>query len=158
MKFLLKRLYKGASYTIGKLYVILPNAEEFYLCDTLEDVDRSLSDTLPPSAIKAIKVPSKTAIPYGVYSVSLNIKSPKFGNKPFYLRVCQGFLPRLLNVPGFEGVLIHCGNSPEDTDGCILVGYNTVKGHLTDSQKAFELLMSYLSNISTLDQVSIEIK
>jgi hypothetical protein len=62
-------------------------------------------------------------------------------------------------VPGFVGVLIHPGNSAEDTEGCILVGHNTLVGGLTDSVKTYMKLMSLL--VAARDRgeaVTIEIK
>lgn len=81
-------------YTLGQLFV-----DGQYLCDTLE----------PP--IREVKVPGKTAIPFGEYQV-LVTWSPKFKRR----------LPLIKNVPNFEGVRIHCGNSLKDTAGCVLVG------------------------------------
>lgn len=69
---------------------------------------------------------------------------------------CQGKLPRLLDVPGYEGVLIHIGNTPEDTDGCLLVGYNKVKGQVIDSTKAFKELYSILSSAKDEIEITIE--
>jgi hypothetical protein len=56
----------------------------------------------------------------------------------------KGFLPRLLEVPGYQGVLIHIGNYPKDTDGCVLVGYNTKKGAVMNSTQAFWKLYDIL--------------
>lgn len=101
----LDRIFKGPDYTIGKLYI-----DGEYFCDTLEDTVRDK------------KIPNKTAIPAGTYKVIVNT-SPRF----------KRLLPRLLDVPGFEGILIHRGNTPEDTSGCILVGENKVKGKVINS-------------------------
>ena len=69
------------------------------------------------------KVPGETAIPYGTYRVFYGW-SPRFGRN----------LPRLLNVTAFEGILIHPGNTAEDSAGCILVGKNSEVGRLTQSR------------------------
>ena len=72
----LERIYKGVSYTIGKLYL---NGK--YFCDTLEDTDRGLKDTMPTEEIEKIKVYGKTAIPTGTYKVDMNTVSPKFKDR-----------------------------------------------------------------------------
>lgn len=154
LKLILKRLWKCPSYTVGHLYLNEVSSST-YLCDTLEDVDRSLVSTMELSSILSHKVPGSTAIPYGEYKVSLSSFSPKFGSRPFYQSVCKGFLPRLLNVPGYEGVLIHCGNSSADTEGCILVGFNKVKGHLVDSQSCFSMLWSRVFSKVPFDGLSL---
>lgn len=136
MKLLVERLYKKKDYTIGKLYI-----DGEYLCDTLEDTDRGFTSDQFPCEIRKLKVAGKSAIPTGTYVISLSVYSTKFGAKPFYKRTCGGRVPRLLDVPGFSGVLIHCGNDNSDTEGCILLGYNTEPGIVTNSQKVFEILM-----------------
>lgn len=109
MKLRLERLWKKPDYTVGRLYV-----DGKLFCNTLEDVVRRLPEEK--------KIPGKTAIPAGNYRVIFNW-SPKFGRN----------LPRLLNVPYFEGILIHPGNTAEDSAGCILVGKNTSTGRLSES-------------------------
>ena len=135
----LERRYKCNGYTIGNLCV-----DGKYFCDTLEDADRGLADTMTETEIKAKKLKSITAIPTGVYYVTLGTKSAKFGEKPFYRQTCGGKLPRLLGVKGFDGILIHCGNTAKDTDGCILVGENKVKGQLINSRETFSRLYAVL--------------
>lgn len=110
MKLRVERLWKKPTYTVGRLYV---NGKLY--CNTLEDVVRDLD--------REEKVPGKTAIPAGKYNVIYNW-SPKFGRN----------LPRLLNVPHFDGILIHPGNTADDSAGCILVGKNTEVGRLTESR------------------------
>jgi hypothetical protein len=110
MKLRVERLWKKPAYTVGRLFV-----DGKLFCNTLEDTVRDLSNEK--------KVYGKTAIPYGEYKVVYNW-SPKFGRN----------LPRLLNVPAFEGVLIHPGNTADDSAGCILVGRNTEVGRLTESR------------------------
>ena len=150
MKIKVKRIYRGPEYTIGHLYV-----NDVYVCDTLEDRDRGLDYRMSLSKIKAKKIAGKTAIPTGIYRMTLDIKSPKFGSKAFYKEVCDGYLPRLIGVPGYEGVLIHVGNTPNDTDGCILVGYNKVKGQVIDSRNAFMKLWD--SHLKIAKQSKMEI-
>lgn len=149
MKLFLNRIYKGQNYTIGKLYI-----DGKYFCDTLEDTDRGLKQTDPLTTITSKKVYSKTAIPIGEYNITLNIVSPRFKDRQ-WAKFCNGKLPRLINVPGFEGVLIHVGNTPEDTLGCILVGYNKLKGQLVNSTTTFKQLYDI---ISKAQDISITIK
>ena len=134
MELKLKRIFKGGLYTIGKLYV-----NGVYECDVLEDTDRGLSDKMELSEIRKVKQYGKTAIPIGTYSIDMNTISPKFKDRS-WAKVCEGKLPRLINVKGFDGVLIHVGNKPEDTLGCLLTGYNKIKGQIVNSTSAFTKL------------------
>lgn len=132
------RKWKRPEYTIGQMFV---NGQLY--CNTLEDKDRGLKDSMSLQEIKKLKVQDKTAIPTGTYNITLNITSPKFGQKKFYQQVCNGKLPRLLDVKGYEGVLIHVGegaNGHKLTSGCILVGKNTIVGGLTKSKETFTSL------------------
>lgn len=141
MKVEVKRLYKKPEYTVGKLYV-----DGEYICDTLEDVDRGLTQSMKTSDIKRIKVNGSTAIPTGNYALSLSITSPRFGNMKFYEDTCNGKLPRLMSVPGFDGVLIHVGTNVENTQGCILVGYNKAVGRLVRGKEAFVKLWTKIKD------------
>lgn len=95
-------------------------------------------------AIRKKKIYAKTAIPFGSYKLTINVVSPKFSKKEYYKNFCDGRLPRILGVKGFDGILIHRGTSEKNSAGCIIVGYNKLKGQLVDSQKAFELLYKRL--------------
>ena len=150
MEILLIRKYKKPTYTIGNLYI---NGK--WIANTLEDVDRNLNSSMSVEQIKAIKKPNETAIPTGTYEVTLDILSPKFGNKSFYKKTCNGKLPRILNVKGFDGVLIHCGNTNLDTSGCILVGRNLEVGKVLKSQETFEKLYKILKE--NKDNLTIKI-
>lgn len=138
----LKRIYKGNEYTIGKLYI-----DGEYFCDTIEDTVRDLKT-------KEDKIYAKTAIPAGEYDVEMNIISPKFSQKKDY-DWCRGRLPRLKNVPFFEGILIHSGSTEKSSAGCIIVGYNTVKGRVTDSMNTMKKLWVKLN---VADEMGEEIK
>lgn len=74
--------------------------------------------------------------------VAMHIWSHKFGPQEFYRDTCSGFLPRLMGVPGRDGILIHAGNTTQDTTGCILVGINDKAGLLSDSRRTFQMLYS----------------
>lgn len=139
---LVKRVAREDSYTIGKLYI-----NDQYICDTLEDTDRNLTKEAPLDKIKNTKVYGKTAIPIGRYKVNMNTVSPKFKDRSWAVPY-NGYIPRLENVPGFEGVLIHPGNTDEDTLGCILVGKNSTKGQVTNSQNTFHILMKELQKFN----------
>jgi len=130
MKLTLERIYKADTYTIGKLFI-----DGVLFCDTLEDVVRPTTE----------KVWGKTAIPNGTYKVILNM-SNRF----------KCLMPLLLNVPSFDGIRIHAGNTAEDTHGCLLVGKNTIKGKVTDSRKTFSDLMAILQESKT--EITITIK
>lgn len=138
MRLELTRIYKGRAYTIGRLYV-----DGVYLCDTLEDTDRGLSSAMTSAEIKALKVFGKTAIPRGMYFVDMQTVSPRFRLRK-WAKAHGGRVPRLQGVRGFDGVLIHPGNTAADTDGCILVGYNKAKGKVLESVTAYERLFALL--------------
>ena len=141
MKLRVERTYRGPKYTIGHLYI-----DDKYFCDTREDPDRGLVSTMPLSKIKEIKIKGDTCIPYGTYTVSLNIISPKYSNivKFKYAAIAKGRMPRVTNVPGYDGILIHAGNTQADTEGCLLVGENKVKGKVINSQATWQKLYSIL--------------
>ncbi len=123
MKITVKRIFKGDKYTIGKMYL-----DGEYFCDTLEDTVRDFG------ANGEGKVYGETAIPYGTYKVIL-VQSPRF----------KRMLPRLVDVPYFEGVLIHSGNTHEHTHGCILIGENKAKGKVLNSRTWEKKLVERLS-------------
>lgn len=145
MELKLKRIAKKPSYTIGKLYI-----DGKYFCDTIEDTDRGLSSTMNEAVIVAKKIKHQTAIPIGKYAVDMRTISPRFGAQSFYKAVCGGRVPRLQGVKGFDGVLIHCGNTAEDSSGCILVGYNTVKGMVTNSKDTFRRLYEIIAKADSV--------
>lgn len=116
--------------TIGKLYV-----DGKFECFTLEDRDR-LREGLP-------KVYGETAIPVGTYRITLEY-SPRF----------KVILPRLHNVPQFEGVLIHSGNRAEHTDGCILSGTREFDSYIEESRAALKKL---IAKLTTADKIDITI-
>ena len=128
MKLLLQRIAQTPEYTIGRLYI-----DDKFFCNTLED------------AVREEKIAGKTAIPEGIYNVVVN-RSPKFKRD----------LPLLLDVPNFEGIRIHRGNTAKDTSGCILVGLNKVKGKVLDSTK-YELELTRILK-STNEDITIEVR
>ena len=142
MELKLIRKYRCSNYCIDKLYT-----NNNYFSDALEDPDRGLTDTMNLEEIKKIKIKGNTCIPYGTYNITLDVYSPKFGNKSYYKEVCNGKVPRLLNVKGFDGILIHVGDGPNGhrlTEGCVLIGRNTIKGGLTEGKKYFQLLYNQM--------------
>ena len=143
MELKLKRIAKQNGYTIGKLYI-----DGKYFSDTLEDVDRGLDSNMPVDVLKRKKLAHITAIPTGRYQITMNVISPRLSRSNFYKQYGGGRVPRLLNVPAFEGVLIHCGNTAKDTDGCILVGRNTKVGMVLDSKIIYSKLYPILEAAS----------
>lgn len=154
MELKLYRKYKKATYTIGLLYV---NNE--FCCHVCEDTDRGLTQDMPLAEIKKRKVYSKTAIPTGTYKIAMNIVSPKFAQRAPYKSLCGGRVPRLLNVPGYEGILIHIGNSATQSAGCLLVGENTVVGKVMNSTETFKKLYKKLKEAADRgEQITITIE
>lgn len=139
MEILVKRIAKKSKYTIGKMYI-----DGQYICDTLEDADRGLNQNMSLKEINNKKVYGETAIPTGTYKVDMNTVSPKFKSRT-WAKPYGGKLPRLVSVPGYDGVLIHPGNKAEDTLGCILVGENKAIGQVLNSQTTFKRVMSILT-------------
>ena len=119
--------------TIGSLYL-----NDVFFCYTLEDKDRGLEQSQSLIIIQAKKLFGITAIPYGKYPLIVN-KSPKFGR----------LLPRLQGIKGYDGVLIHRGNSAEHSHGCILVGYKKGTDCIMESTKAEADLITILQREST---------
>lgn len=138
MKLELKRRFRGPNYTIGSLFI-----NGVYECDTIEDVDRGLADSMSVDEVKTKKIYGRTAIPTGTYRIDMDTVSPKFKDRS-WAKFCGGKLPRLLDVKGYEGVLIHVGNKAEDTLGCILVGDNKIKGQVINSTATFQELYGEL--------------
>ena len=120
----LTRIAKRADYTIGRL----EDENGVKICDTLEPKYRDYKGG-------ELKVPRKSAVPEGTYPVVIT-KSKKFSK----------YLPLLVGVPGFEGVRIHSGNTVNDTEGCILVGQNLIKGKVLLSRLTLEKLMRLIEN------------
>lgn len=115
MELVLRRKFKGKHYTIGDLTV-----NGAFFCNTIEDVVRA----------PGVKVYGETAIPFGKYKVVMRY-SPKY----------KKVLPLLLDVPMFEGIRIHSGNTQLDSLGCIIVGENKVKGKVINSRKTMDKLL-----------------
>jgi hypothetical protein len=122
MQIAVKRLHKTDTSTIGELTI-----DGLFQCYTLEDVERP------------VKIKGETAIPKGTYKVIIN-ESNRF----------KRLLPLLLNVPNFEGVRIHSGNSNHDTEGCILVGQSRNKNYIGQSRKAFEKLFKKMQKAENI--------
>ena len=140
MRLTLVRRWNKKDYCIGDLYI---NGKWF--CNVLEDRDRGLDDSMSEDEIKQIKIKGETAIPTGIYTVLLTY-SPKY----------KKIMPLINNVKGYSGIRIHSGNSSKDTEGCLLVGKNTVVGRLTDSRNTFNALFKRLQQKGS-NKITIEI-
>lgn len=152
MKILLKRIAKKATYTIGKIYV-----DGQYVCDCIEDKDRGLKQSMTLEQINKLKVFGQTAIPTGEYKVTLNVISPKYSKSTWYKQNANGArVPRILNVKGFDGVLIHTGNTAADSQGCVIVGINDKVGIVSKSKETFKKLYQILQ--SSKDDITLTIQ
>lgn len=150
MEILLKRIAKKPNYTIGKLYI-----DGKYFCDTLEDKDRGLLQSMTENEILKIKVKDQTAIPTGKYKIDMNTVSSRFGNSS-WAKLYKGIVPRLINVPGYSGILIHPGNTVSDTSGCILLGQNKVVGQVINSQVTWKAFMQKVTSCKEALNITIK--
>ena len=128
MKIKLIRIANKPTYCIGRLYV-----DGKYLCDTIEDTDRGLDDSMTVKEILSKKIKGQTAIPTGHYTIQITY-SPKY----------KRMMPLILNVKGYSGIRIHSGNTSKDTEGCLLVGLNTKVGMVTDSRNTYQRLFGLM--------------
>ncbi len=130
MKITVKREKSSEHSTLGEMLV---NGEHF--CWTLEDVVRN------------VKVSGETAIPAGIYEITVT-HSRRFNRS----------LPLINNVPGFEGVRIHAGNTVADTGGCILVGLTKSRDFIGTSKIALaKLFLRIQGALHKGEKVMIEI-
>lgn len=139
MKLELVRIANRPTYCIGKLYI-----DGVWFCDTIEDTDRGLDDSMSVDEILKKKIKGETAIPTGIYKIEITY-SPKY----------KRMMPLILGVKGYSGVRIHSGNTAKDTEGCLLVGRNTKVGMVTDSRNTYQRLFARLQNAK---DILIEIK
>ena len=142
MKLKLERKYFKDTYTIGNLYI-----DGSFFSNTLEDKDRGLDDSMSLEDIKSKKIYGQTAIPKGTYEITLDVVSPKFSTYSFYKETCNGKVPRLLNVKGFKGILIHVADGykgAELVQGCIGIGNLSAEEYLMNGKKVFVELYNKL--------------
>lgn len=142
MEIKLKRLNPGnIGYTIGNFTI------DNFKCNSLEDQDRHLNSSMSLQEISNIKIHSNTAIPTGRYEIVWT-----------YSNHFKKNMPLLLNVPGYAGVRIHSGNTAKDTEGCILLGYNTEKGIITDSRNTINKVYPMIEQACKKEKVYITIE
>lgn len=142
MEIKLKRLNSGnIGYTIGNFII------NDFKCNSLEDQDRGLNSSMDLQKINSIKIHSNTAIPTGRYEIVWT-----------YSNHFKKNMPLLLNVPGYAGVRIHSGNTANDTEGCILVGYNTKKGMITSSRDTIDKVYPMIEQACKKEKVFITIE
>ena len=137
----LKRIAKKETYTIGKLYI-----DGVYFCDTIEDKDRGLNQAMSINDIKKKKVYGETAIPTGTYKLVID-----------YSNRFKKNMAHILNVPGYEGIRIHTGNSAKDSLGCIIVGKNKVVGKVIESRDTYNQLFPILQKAFKEGEIKITI-
>ena len=137
MKIVVERFLFEKDCTVGRLFI-----DGILKCYTIED------------EIRLIKVRGETAIPYGTYEVGTRYSpkfSPKFGHEMLWVK----------NVPNFEYILIHTGNTDDDTEGCLIVGskVGALNGQtaVLGSKNAYAIIYPIISrHLETGGKVSIE--
>ena len=165
MEIIIRRTALKDGYTIGNLYILPEQAANEdsitptqtinkekavpeWFCNTMEPTARKLTSQMPQTVIRRHKIIGKTAIPTGRYRILIT-RSRRFGR----------WLPLLLNVKGFEGIRIHAGNKPEDTKGCILLGFNRRKGYVLNSTQCVQQLMRRMTEaMEKGERVFVEVR
>lgn len=126
--------------TIGRLY-----ANGVFLSYILEDKDRGLDSKMPLAEIQKIKIPHSTCVPYGTYRIHIT-----FSNR------FQKPLPLVEQVPGFEGIRIHPGNTDVDTEGCLLPGNIRKINQVLESRLAFTKVFNIIKeSLDNKDDVTL---
>lgn len=141
MKLTLKRIALRSTYTIGKLYI-----DDAYFCDTLEDTVRDTNKSGKFDNGEQ-KIKGKTAIPYGTYEIKWTY-SPRF----------KKYTPQLMNVPSFEGIRVHAGNTSADTEGCLILGENKQVGKVLNSRATINKFYQIIKEACSNGKITIEIK
>lgn len=141
MKLTLKRIALRPTCTIGKLYI-----DDAYFCDTLEDTVRDTNKSGKFDNGEQ-KIKGKTAIPYGTYEIKWTY-SPRF----------KKYTPQLMNVPSFEGIRVHAGNTSADTEGCLILGENKQVGKVLNSRATINKFYPIIKEACSNGKVTIEIK
>ena len=141
MKLTLKRIALRSTYTIGKLYI-----DDAYFCDTLEDTVRDTNKNGKFDNGEQ-KIKGKTAIPYGTYEIKWTY-SPRF----------KKYTPQLMNVPSFEGIRVHAGNTSANTEGCLILGENKQVGKVLNSRATINKFYPIIKEACSNGKVTIEIK
>lgn len=139
MRITLIRIANRPTYCIGKLYI-----DGKYFCDTIEDTDRGLDDKMSEEEILKYKIKSETAIPTGIYPITITY-SPKYKKN----------MPLINNVKGYSGIRIHSGNTSKDTEGCLIVGKNKEVGKVLESRVTYNALYKRL--VQAKDKIIIDI-
>lgn len=142
MELTLLRTQKTQLSTISHLLI-----NDTHECFVIEDTDRGLKQTMSLEQIQKLKIKGKTAIPEGRYQIEI-ATSIRF----------KRLLPKLLNVPGYDGILIHIGNYPRDTEGCLLPGTIPTKDCVLHSTTAFNNLYKKLLSVPKDEEIWITIK
>jgi len=127
--------------TIGELFI-----NDQFECFILEDKDRGITQSQPLEVVKENKKFGITAIPKGTYEIAIT-----FSNR------FKQYLPLLMNVPAFEGIRIHSGNTADHTEGCLLPGVTMSRDMVQQSKTAFKKLFTKLKAVEKTEKITIEI-
>ncbi len=118
-----------------------------FACYTLEPTDRGLKQEMSLNEIIERKIKGVTCIPEGFYKVSIDY-SDKFNKR----------MPLINSVLDYQGIRIHQGNYPQDTQGCILLGRNKLVDEITDSRSAFANFFYILNTLGSYEYANLIIK
>lgn len=149
--YILQRFRSGPEATLGAIFCANQHTPPYlrqFKCFTLEDQKQ------------AVKVPKETRIPAGRYEIKFRTEGTlheKYKKYPFHIGMLH-----LQDIPGFDWIYIHVGNTDDNTEGCILVGMGADASRRATIQKSVEAYSLLYKEISKLlqsgDRVWIDIQ
>lgn len=143
MKLEVLRYKSDDNHTLGAMFEVKEDGSREFMCYTLEDEHREE------------KVRSETRIPAGEYEIKLRTVGGFHSKYSRRFRDIHKGMLWLQDVPNFKWILIHCGNTDQDTAGCLLVGQTQQDNFIGRSTQAYLDIYPRIAEAVKLNKVTI---